>query len=212
MIRAVFYFILKKIGVFSFYSLTKSGYLYDVGWFKSFNEKIPVNQEGKPIPWMNYTFLEFIKPRLSEKFIVFEYGSGNSTLWWSNLVSFVYSCEHDINWFNKINKTKRENSMIFFAEQDSLRYRDLILEVDLSFDIIVIDGVNRNEVVPNVMRKLNKNGVIIFDNSDREMYENAYKSLFDNGFKELKFYGLGPCNVMGWATSIFYKTDNCLGI
>ncbi len=101
--RAV-HFILKKLGLLSLYSLRRSGYLFDKGWFQSFRAKASVDRSGRPIPWMTYAFLDFLEPRLRGDFDVFEFGSGNSTHWWAARVRAVSSCEHDAEWFARVSE------------------------------------------------------------------------------------------------------------
>ena len=70
------------------HDLTKhSSYLEQVGWFDSFFAQIAVDCNCKPIPWLTYPSIAFIDPRLSCEMSLFEYGSGNSTLWWAGHVA-----------------------------------------------------------------------------------------------------------------------------
>ncbi|MFM8005058.1 MAG: hypothetical protein ACKO86_08950, partial [Dolichospermum sp.] len=76
-------------------------YLQTSGWLNSLYSGKPINEEAKPIPW--YTpAIEFIENKIDSNFRVFEYGSGNSSLWWSERVSQVISIESDTNWFGYI--------------------------------------------------------------------------------------------------------------
>jgi len=47
---------------------------------------------------MTYPAIRFLERRLSNSLEVFEFGSGNSTLWWAERVSRIDSCEHDAQW------------------------------------------------------------------------------------------------------------------
>lgn len=59
---------------------------------------------------------------------------------------------------------------------------------------------------------LKHDGVVLFDNTDREKYEEAYSLLRREGFKEIEFYGIAPCAYIKTKTSIFYRKENCLNI
>ena len=212
MIRKIVYWILKRLRIFSFYSLKKSGYLAEKGWFKSFKTLESINVNSQPIPWMTYCFIDFIEPKLSKELKVFEYGCGNSSLWWSKKVNSVMACEHDTNWFNKMtNKTNDIFSVINRSIENSA-YAKSIEETNDTYDIVVIDGVDRVNCAKHSIERLKPSGVVIWDNSDREEYQEGYDFLIKQGFKRLDFSGLGPINVMAWSTSLFYKNDNCLGI
>ena len=54
-----------------------------MGWIRSATARRPVDVDGQPIPWMTYGLIRFLDKRLPASIDVFEYGAGNSTLWWS---------------------------------------------------------------------------------------------------------------------------------
>jgi hypothetical protein len=59
-------------------------------------------------------------------------------------------------------------------------------------------------------RQLTDDGIIVFDNSDRVEYQDAYDFLKSLGFVSIDFSGLGPLNPYGWSTSIFFKSLTAL--
>ena len=189
------------------------GYLVDSGWFKSVEEGLPFDAEGKPLPWYTYSFIDFIGGRIRPKMKVFEYGSGNSTLWWSQRVESVVACEHDKPWFNTISGKVPENVDYRYCELEyGGAYSQLISTFDTEFDCIVIDGRDRVNCAKNVVPALKEDGVVIWDNSDREKYTDGYSFLKDNGFRRLDFWGIGPICRKPWCTSVFYRENNNLGI
>ena len=96
--------------------------------------------------------------------------------------------------------------------QNNGEYSKKAFEYRGRFDIVVIDGRDRINCAKNCLRSLKRDGVIIWDNSDRAYYEEGYSYLLQNGYKRIDFEGMGPVGVDAWSTSIFYKDDNCLGI
>ncbi|HAY39752.1 MAG TPA: FkbM family methyltransferase, partial [Desulfobacteraceae bacterium] len=80
------------------------------------------------------------------------------------------------------------------------------------FNIIVIDGRDRVNCAKNSLKALKGDGVIIWDNSEREYYQEGYSYLIQNGFRRLDFEGLGPIGIREWCTSIFYRDNNCFEI
>jgi hypothetical protein len=81
-----------------------------------------------------------------------------------------------------------------------------------AFDAIVIDGRDRVNCCKNSLGALKAAGVIIWDNSERPDYQEGYDFLINNGFKRIDFGGIGPINPDAWCTSVFYRSNNCLGI
>ena len=60
-------------------SFNDKGYLDEIGWFNAYDNKSPVDGEGNPIPWVTYSFIDFIKERL-KKAIIFFFFSNHSKL------------------------------------------------------------------------------------------------------------------------------------
>jgi len=194
-------------------SIGRSGYYLDeVGWLRSFEENMPVDKSGNPIPWFTYSMIHFLSERTDKSMKVFEFGSGNSTIWWSNRVSKVFSCEHSKKWYNKIVEKKPDNVKYIFSKNYNKKYERMVTLPEECFDIIVVDGKRRKQCVKSSKKKLKKDGIIIWDDTHRESYESGISNLYENGFKKLTFRGLKPTNSWLSETSIFYKKENCLKI
>lgn len=190
-----------------------SPYLERVGWFKSVEARLPVDREENCLPWFTYSSIFFLEERIQPNMRVFEYGSGNSTLWWSKRVAHVTSCEHDPEWYGALTSKIPSNvEYLHEALDPEGRYSEVILDFSDDFDVIVVDGRNRIQCAINSLKALKREGVIIWDNSDRSRYDEGYAFLIRNGFMRLDFKGLGPINGYEWCTSIFYRAGNCLGI
>lgn len=190
-----------------------STYLSTEGWFRSIEEGLPVDADGKALPWYTYSFINFIIGRIHPSMRIFEYGSGNSTLWWSERVASVVACEHDEPWFSVISQKVPDTVDYRHCELEyGGGYCRLISSFSSEFDCIVIDGRDRVNCVKNALAALKEDGVIIWDNSDRSRYQEGYAFLQENGFRRIDFWGLGPINAYQWCTSVFYRKKNCLMI
>jgi len=195
----------------SLLSFNHKGYLNDVGWFQSFDSKSPVDGEGNPIPWVTYSFIDFIKERIEKHHSVFEFGSGNSTFFYAKYAGLVVSVEHDKDWYDKIVNAKPENSEMIFCElvRDG-DYCRVPVKLEEKFDIIIIDGRDRVNCCKQAVNALSENGVIVLDDSEREFYLEGIAFLKSKGFKQLAFSGISPGLFYRKATSVFYKSNNCL--
>lgn len=198
---------------FSFSTLSRA-YLKESGWLLSVKKGIPVDRDGVELPWFTYSSIEFISEKLNSTLSVFEYGSGNSTLWFSRSVDEIISVEHDLGWHSKMaEKMKlKTNVNYFFRDLESGEYEKEILNYKEKFDVVIIDGRQRIQCTFNSIDALKADGVIIFDNSDRDSYDEAYSFLGSKGFKRINFWGLGPINSYSWCTSVFYREKNCFNI
>lgn len=189
-------------------------YLTDQGWIKSIETKTPVDASGGPIPWFSYASIYFLAQRLNDELTVFEYGSGNSTRWFSERVGKIVSVEHEEGWYQyiKASLSSKGNVDYRFRSLTDGSYVKAILEEETKFDVVIVDGRQRVACAKTAVNALTKKGVIIWDNAEREDYREGYDFLTDLGFKRLDFNGLAPINRFASTTAIFYRSDNCLGI
>ena len=192
--------------------LTPKVGLEELGWFRSRKSQSVVDAEGRPLPWMTYPFLQFITPRVSKHWIVFEYGMGNSTLWWSERVASVHSVEHDLTWFQSICARIPNNVDARFFPERSHEYVSAPQFAGKKYNVICIDGRRRNESVVHSINCLTEDGVIVWDNTERHRYEEGIAKLLSFGFKKIDFWGMSPTITNNSCTSIFYRPRNCFNI
>ena len=181
-----------------------------LGWVRSNEEKMCVDRHGKPLPWYTYPAIHFLETRSLANLDVLEFGMGNSTLWWAAHARTVVTCESDAGWFGKISPAMPANVTARLHAADSPEY--VSAAQGLQFDVLVLDGRRRVECLKHSLPGLRSNGVVVWDNADRERYREGYDLLATQGFRRLDFAGFGPLGKMPWQTAIFYRRDNCLEI
>lgn len=186
------------------------GYLFDSGWFTSFKLKLPVDINENPIPWLTYSSIDFLSNRLTKELNILEFGSGNSTFYFASKTKSVTSIEHNQLWYNKLKIKLPSNAKILFSDES--KYEEILENLSDNFDIILIDGIRRNECIKKSYNYLSKKGIIILDDSEREEYFEGIDFLYKNGFKEITFTGISPGLLYKKSTTIFYRTENCFGI
>jgi len=159
-----------------------------------------VDLSGNTIPWYTYPAIEYLSRFNFKDKAVFEWGSGNSSVFWANRAGSVVSIESDKTWYDRIVEKKLSNQETHLAVEESV-YTEAILKQESKYDIIVIDGQHRLECTKNAVKCINKSGMIIFDNSD--WFPNSLRFLREQGFIQIDFCGFGPGIHFTWATSIF---------
>jgi hypothetical protein len=184
--------------------------LDQIGWTRSAREGLPVDREGRPVAWLTYPALHLLGTRVPADARVFEYGSGHSTLWWSSRVAEVVACEHDPRWAARIARRVPPNATVL-SHPDRDEYVAALAEHG-TFDVVVIDGVERARCAEAATDALTGRGVIVWDNSDREAHAAAMTDLEQLDFRHLQLWGLAPGFDHWGATSIFYRDGNCLGL
>ena len=176
--------------------------LLQYGHVRSRRDRIPVDRAGKPLPWYTYPAIEYLRSiDFSDKH-VFEYGSGNSSLFWSSLAASVTSVEHNREWYELIEPKRPANHNLALVE-NSDEYVLGLCKTGRRFGVIVVDGECRHRCVAESIKFVTDDGLIILDNSD--WFPNAAKALREADLIEVDFSGFGPVNQYTWTTSIFFK-------
>jgi hypothetical protein len=177
-----------------------SGFKDKYGYIHTVNQDRPVDADLVPIPWFTYPAIEYISQLdLSDKNI-FEWGSGNSSLFFSKRCKSLISVESDKGWYRLIEENRSPNQKLLFCDPEKLA--DAIGPFD-KFDVIIIDTANRYNCAINALKHLSDGGLIILDNSD--WYANTSKILREEGnLIEVDMHGFGPINGYSWTTSFYF--------
>lgn len=176
---------------------------------------------GLDIPWWTYSAIDFIASHLEtlEKPIkVFEWGSGASTLWLAKRADKVISIEHDSKWYALLQPFLLDypNVQSILVEPEHLlidekftsnkilgvnfkSYVTSITNYPDQYDLIIIDGRARAACLQSCIPFLAPHGMVIFDNSNRERYQNA---LLHTGLEVKRFKGKVPCSPLTSETAV----------
>ena len=220
-------------------------FLTTTGWRRSVEMNQAVDRHG-PVPWFTYPAIRYLERLVRPQWRVLEYGSGNSTRWWSARVKEVVAVEHDPAWAGALKRDLPANVTLVERVMDdplpddadrllrecwypsgclglptadpTRNYRAGLLDgayraygaVGLGypaghFDVIVVDGMARALTAWVAARQVKPDGLVVFDNADREEYAPAYEALEAEGFARIDFWGLGPLNPYEWCTSVFVR-------
>lgn len=199
------------------YSLQLLSVMRNMGWHRSVAEDHPIDDDGTPRPWYTYTALEWLVPRVKRTHRVFEFGGGYSTVWYGLHAAEVVTVEHNAAWLGQVSKMVGENVTLIHREiqgneatsdDQSVYCTAIDLYPKKSFDIIVIDGMERIRCAQTAPSRLRDDGIIIFDNSDRSMFRPGIDYLHSAGYGRVDFYGfvmqVGTMN----CTSVFSRFCN----
>ena len=187
-----------------FLQLQKS-ILWNYGWLKSWWYNKPIDNEKQPLPWITYPAIDFIKQFDFEHSRIFEWGSGNSTMWWSKRCKEIVSVESNANWYNLMKDKLPGNVKYLTCSIDLKEEMNLFLDSEGMYDVIVVDhnGTFRRECCRIAPQKLNEGGLILLDNSDQCLF--ATEELRKSGFQQIDFAGIAPSCSYAQTTSIFFK-------
>jgi len=187
--------------------LTPISFSLRSGHLRSSLKRVAVSKTGEPIPWYSYPCLDFLRQRSYEGKRILEFGGGQSTLWWARRAKQVVIFEEDKDWYNKIKGTMPANADIYLVSIDSpekcTSEVNNILDAKNygKFDVIIIDGLYRFQMIDIAIKVMADSGVIICD--DAEGY-GFYEGFKNSGLNRVDFFGYAPCVVLPHCTSIFF--------
>jgi precorrin-6B methylase 2 len=174
---------------------------------RTIDEKICVDREGNPIPWYTYPAIEYLSQFDYSNKEIFEYGCGNSSLFWAERAQKVTSIEDNPQWFNKWQHEFVHEKLDIRWRDEGEIYENAIFEDSKKYDVIVIDGKRRAECAVAAVKALNDGGMIILDDSDRintsQEYVKAVDTLQRADLIQVDFYGFCPMNNYTKTTSLF---------
>lgn len=206
---------LKKIFFGLKMAFNSESYLVRTGFIQSKISRSLTNENHGELPWMPYPIIDFFNERVTKSLNVFEYGSGSSTIFFAKRTKSITSVEYNKSWFDIVKRKLAEfdNSTLIFQEV-SQEYVNKIdsYKPEMKYDIVIIDGRERVKCAIKAINKLSEDGVLIFDDSFRERYKEAFDFYAEKGFKKLSFRGLKPTGIDIDETSILYRSNNCLGL
>jgi len=188
----------------------RDNYYRTKGWFESEKRGLPVDSDGNSIPWYSYPAIDFLNGKLPRDLKVFEYGSGESSLWWADRTDRVTTVEHDREWAEHV-RSKAPGNLRVVHHPDPEPYVRESQQQDAEFDVVIIDGERRPACFEPAVRSLSDQGVLIVDDAHWDHIRNE-KLIEREAFKSLPFYGPQALDASETCTEILYRDDNCLGI
>lgn len=162
----------------------------------------------KGLPWWSYESIDWTKKVLNSNTLVFEWGTGGSTIFLSKLAGRVISVENDDKWFRQVTQELERKSVknvsvrleeIELDDQNQFENCDYFNALEEKYDFIIIDGEDnfgpemkwsaRESCFQRAQKWINSGGFILVDDSWR------YSKIkdFSKAKKILSFKSIGPC-------------------
>jgi hypothetical protein len=155
-----------------------------------------------PYPWLNYNLLRWIE-RLAPR-TVFEWGSGASTIWFSRLPTSprVISVESDPKWHAAVESSlsvHRFETKVYLRQEKADYLEAFRSSGILPPDLILIDGLWRDECLREALPWIPKGSAVVFHDSHAEKHRKCFADL-PSSIQKTEHYG--PChgikNFRGW--------------
>jgi hypothetical protein len=135
------------------------------------------------IPLMYNDECEFISNFLNDDDILLEWGSGNSTIYWSGLVKKVITIEHHKKYYDFVEKVKNGYGItnikqIFIPPNDNLTeygkfidYIEYPKNNNIKFTKVLIDGEARNFCAKSIVNIINENTIVFVHDFNNKKYQ-----------------------------------------
>lgn len=188
--------------------LTPLMFSHKTGHFRSSFKRAAVTCAGSPLPWFSYPCTDFLKHRDYTGRTVLEFGGGQSTLWWAARADKVVTLEGDRGWHDRIAGTMPANVDLHLV---SMETRDknvsevtgVLNSLDTAtFDVVVIDGLYRREMIEIACARLSVDGIIICDDAEGYDYHTGFAG---RGMSRVDFYGFVPGVILPHCTAVYFR-------
>jgi len=174
------------------------------GLWRTFKTGRAIQADALPIPWITYAAMDYLAQLDFSQADILEYGAGSGSLWWAYRARQVISVESDATWAERIRSQAPKNLRVIGPLSGS-EYVSAPLEPGKKFEVIVVDGKQREACALAALDHLVGGALLILDNSD--WYPQICASLRQRGMLEVDFHGIGPVNDYTWTTSIFVRAS-----
>jgi len=178
------------------------------GHFKSSFRRAAVSSKGEPLPWYTFPCIDFLRLRNFSGRSVLEFGGGQSSVWWGRHAESVVTFEGDKGWYERIRSGMPRNVDLRLVTGTTPEARVEAIRSSLEamgnrkFDVIVIDGLDRRQLVPVACERLAEGGIVICDNAEGYGFHEALKG---RGLSRVDFYGHAPGVILPHSTSIVFR-------
>lgn len=182
------------------------GLFFRYGWLRAWWENRPVDANGDALPWITYPAIDFLSQLDFSDATVFEWGSGNSSIWWAPRCKSIATVESNAQWVSYI-RERLPTAVELIETQFNVdaELRALTSRAPPEQDVFVIDnhGPFRWRCAEVAVKYLRPGGLIILDNSDQCL--KACQVMRDAGFTQIDFTGFVPSGGYAQTTSLFYR-------
>ena len=222
--------LLKALFKFRSISIIYDSIIYFPTWWRYYQKK---NEPLKnDFPWITFKAQNFLHSILQKNMVVFEYGSGSSTLYFSRRVEKIFSIEHHRDWFDYVqqviseqaiknadckliepetlNENQVSNYISSSSDDENKNFEPYVKNIDAFpdgyFDIVVVDGRSRTACIAHANGKIKQGVYLIVDNSERTYYFDGNDFLFnEKEWEAFHFIGPVPYSFGFSKTSFFQK-------
>lgn len=189
-------------------ALTPVMFSYRTGHLRSSLKRKAVTRDGKPLLWYTYPSIEFLARRGYEGKTILEFGGGQSTLWWAARAKQVVTLDGKPDWHAHLKTIVPANVSLHLVSMETPAVNVAAVEEVLRslpyafYDVIIIDGLLRGDLIPTALRRMSQDGMIVCDNAESYPFYDGFKQ---SGLLRADFYGYAPGVILPACTCIYFR-------
>jgi len=175
-----------------------------LGYQSSMEQRACVLGDGRAIPMMSYSLVEYLLGLDLSALELLELGGGSSTRFWASCTRSVVTLETSPEWMNLLKSRPLANVEARLSSSDGI-VNDM-KGLGRRFDAIVIDAAaNRFQLARSALELLRPGGFVVLDNSD--WYPNAARVLREADLIEVDFHDFRALHPFRCTTSLFLHRE-----
>lgn len=136
------------------------------------------DEHGILMPWYTRPCLEWLDTIDLKDKLVFEYGCGYSTLWYKSRNAEVYGVDDNERWALLSGSSLQISAYEYIHD---------LTDYGTRFDIIIVDGILRDQCAVEAMNHLKSGGYLIIDNWDQPSVEPNDWTLTKRAIEVMKY-------------------------
>lgn len=178
-----------------------------LGWFAS-GPAGARSAAGEPVPWWTYAARLWLDDHLAAlpepPRTCLELGAGSSTAWLARRFARLVSLEHDARWVERVRTALPAGVDLRLVDAGVDAWLAAIDEGE-RWDLVVVDGLHRPACLGRALARLDDEGLVLLDDSDRPQYADAVAEAHRQGVVRTDFYGFAPAVAHLRCTSLFSR-------
>ena len=120
------------------------------------------------LPWLGFRAINHLGKLVKSNWSVLEFGSGMSTVWFARRCGLLVSVETNRSWYDSVKTILGENNFhhIDYRLSEQSEHEAVSDYPNSTFDLVLVDGYERDRVMKMAISKVKSGGYIYLDNSD----------------------------------------------
>ena len=120
------------------------------------------------LPWLGFRAINHLGRLVEANWSVLEFGSGMSTVWFARRCGLLVSVETDRRWYLSVKTmlSQRNFHNVDYRLSEQSEHQAVADYPNSTFDLVLVDGYERDRVMKTAISKVKRGGYIYLDNSD----------------------------------------------